>query len=276
MQHPASSQLLIPNLGATSQSLTCLNSTSHFVLSALCFPASLFQFIPNPCCSSPFNPLLHPDPNAQLWDVSSFPMVFIQPWKCSKARLALLCPWHCSQVKQLPGNPCSSCSAPRHRMFTLVWSGAFGEFACQTQVVSPQVSHNVPAKYQGLTRISPDFLRIVWMFFSLRANIKPEAGIQLRNFSQNKSGSAGIWSCGPIMENVWHLQQVVLLPVPPQCPVWDRNSVWPQDYLGLTSLFPQPSPRGSGFWTKHTSDTTYSKYKPGIQWLLSLLGAWEV
>lgn len=82
------------------------------------------------------------------------------------------------------------------------------------------------------------FLEVVWMFFSLWANIKPDAGIQLRNFSQNKSGSAGIWSCGPIMENVWHLQQVLLLPVPPQCPAWDRNSVWPQDYLGLISLFP--------------------------------------
>lgn len=91
------------------------------------------------------------------------------------------------------------------------------------------------------------FLEVVWMFFSLWANIKPEAGIQLRNFSQNKSGSAGIWSCGPIMGNVWHLQQVLLLPVPPQCPVWDRNSVWPQDYLGLISLFPNQAPGALGF-----------------------------
>lgn len=46
------------------------------------------------------------------------------------------------------------------------------------------------------------------------ANTKSGAGIQLGNFSQNKSGSAGIWRRGPVMENVWQLQQAVLLPAP--------------------------------------------------------------
>lgn len=151
MQHPASSQLLIPSPGATSQSLTCLNSTSHFMLPVLCFPASLFQSFPNPSFQS------SPPPRPKFSSLRCF-LLLTQPWECSKARLSLLCPWHCSQAKQLPGNPCSSCSAPGQGMLTLVWGHVFGKFTCQSQVASPQVSHNVPAKYQGLTRISPDFL----------------------------------------------------------------------------------------------------------------------
>lgn len=130
------------------------------MLPALCFLASLIQSIPNPCCSLAFNPLLHPDPNAHLWDVFSFPSLLNQPWEWSKVRLSLLCPLALlTRKSSSPGNPCSSCSAPRQGMLTLVWGRVFGEFTCQTQVVSPQVPHNVPAKYQGLTRISPDFLR---------------------------------------------------------------------------------------------------------------------
>lgn len=127
---------------------------------SFCAPSPLLSclFIPvysKSLFSLPFNPLLHPDPNTHLWDVSFLP----SPGSGAKPDWPCCVPWQCSQVKQLPGNPCSSCSAPRQGMLTLVWGPAFGEFTCQTQVVSPQVSHNVPAKYQGLTRVSSDFLR---------------------------------------------------------------------------------------------------------------------
>lgn len=91
-----------PNLGATSQSLPCLNSTPHFMLPALCFPAPLSQPIPNPCCSLPLNPLLHPDPTAPLGDVPSFPSLLSQPWEWSTATLSLLCPLALLWTKAAP------------------------------------------------------------------------------------------------------------------------------------------------------------------------------
>lgn len=251
MHHPASSQL-IPNLGATSQFLTCLNFASwwwppfpavtslpHFLLPALCFPASLFQSITNPCCSLLFSPLLHPDPNPHLWDVSSFPSLFTQPWEWSTARQSLLCTLALltrkSSSQAIPAaavQPQGRERSPSCRVVSLE------NLPAKLRRFPPRYPIMSPPSIKALQGFPQTFLEVVWMFFSLWAHTKPEAGIQLRNFSQNKSGSAGIWSCGPIMENVWHLQQVVLLPVPPQCPVWDRNSAWPQDYLGLISLFP--------------------------------------
>lgn len=166
MHHPTSSQLLIQPWSHISvpdlPQLHTLVATSfpHFMLPALCSPASLFQSTPSPCCRLPFSSLLHPDPNPHLWVFSSFPSLLNRPWKC-KARLPfpVLRPGTAHQEKQLLGKPCSSCTAPRQR--TPPMRCVFGEFTHQTQVLFPQVSiggiNQIRPYNQGLIRALQGF-----------------------------------------------------------------------------------------------------------------------
>lgn len=138
--------------------ISAATSFPLFMLPALCSPASIFQSTPNPCCRLPFSPLLHTDPNPHLWVVSSFPSPLNYPWKWRKGRLSFLVvhPGTAHQEKKLLGKLCSSCSALWQRMLTM--GCVFGEFICQTQVVFPQVSHNVPCQvsrpYEDFPRLS--------------------------------------------------------------------------------------------------------------------------
>lgn len=83
IQHPPSDlchpwRISVPDL---PQPHILVRTFCHFVLPALCPPASLFQSTPNPSRWLPFSPLLHLDSNSHLWVVSSFPSLLSHLWK---------------------------------------------------------------------------------------------------------------------------------------------------------------------------------------------------
>lgn len=166
MHHPTSSQLPIPNLRAISQALTCLNNTSWWLP-----PSSIL------CCQ--------PSPLLPLY--SSLPQILV-----ADSFLVLFFIWTQIPIFELfpPSPPClttpeseektdshswlctltllirkSNCWAnlvpafqPQGREF-LPWVVSLENLFAKLRWVSPKYHIMSPAKYQGLTRISLDFLR---------------------------------------------------------------------------------------------------------------------